>query len=51
MFFDVGILSFEKQKMAIKHRWVNDENDEEHAYKLILVFQGKENEINQHRTH
>ena len=31
------------KKMAIQHRWVNDENDEAHAYKLILVFQCKEN--------
>ena len=43
MFFDAGIFSFEKQKMTIKHCWVNDENDEAHAYKLISVFQGKEN--------
>ena len=34
---------FKKQKMAIPHRWVNDENDEVCAYKLILVFQGKQN--------
>ena len=43
MFFDAGVSSFEKQKMVIPHRWVNDENDEAYAYKLILVFQGKEN--------
>ena len=29
--------------MAIGHCWFNDENDEAHVYKLILVFQGKEN--------
>ena len=29
--------------MTIKHRWVNDENNEAHAYNLILVFQGKGN--------
>ena len=43
MFFDAGVFSFEKQKMAIQHHWVNEENDEAHAYKFILVFQGKEN--------
>ena len=50
IFFDARIFSFDKQKMAIQwpkmaiqHRWVNDENDEAHAYKLILVFQAKEN--------
>ena len=41
-FFDARIFSFEKQKITIQHRWVNDENDKAHAYKLILVFQGKE---------
>ena len=46
MFFDAGVFPFEKQKVAIRHRWVNGENDEAHAYKLILVFQGKENQIN-----
>ena len=51
MFCDARIFSFEKQKMAIRHHWVNDENDEAHVYKLILVFQGKENEINQKRTY
>ena len=43
MFFDAGVFSFEKQKMGIQHRWVNDESNESHAYKLFLVFQGKEN--------
>ena len=42
MFFDAAVLLFEKQNMAIQHCWVNDENDKAHAYKLILVFQGKE---------
>ena len=51
MFFNAGVFSFEKQKMAIRHCWVNDENNEAHAYKLFLVFHGKENYINQHRTH
>ena len=51
MFFDAGVLSFQKQKMAIQHSWVNDENHQIHIYKLILVFQGKENYKNQHRTH
>ena len=43
MFFSAGVFLLEKQKMAIQHCWVNDENDEAHAYKLTLVFQGKEN--------
>ena len=43
MIFDARVFLFEKQKIVIQHRWVNDENDEAHAYKLILVFQGKEN--------
>ena len=43
MFFNAGVFLFKKQKMAIQHRWVNDESNETHAYKLILVFQGKEN--------
>ena len=51
MYFDARVFSFEKQKMAIQGRWVNDENDEAHAYKFILVFQGTEDYINQHRTH
>ena len=29
--------------MAMQHRWVNDEKNEAHDYKLIIVFQGKEN--------
>ena len=37
-FFDAGIFLFKKQKMAIQHRWVNDENDEAHVSKLILVL-------------
>ena len=37
--------------MAIQHRWVNDKNNEAHVYKLILVFQGKENQTNQNGTH
>ena len=49
MFFDARVFSLEKQEMTIQYCWVN-ENDEAHAYKLILVFQGKENVINQHRT-
>ena len=40
-----------KQKVAIQHFWVNDENGEAHVYKLILVFQGKEKKTNKHRTH
>ena len=51
MFFDAEVLLFEKQKMATQHHWVNDKNDEAYAYKLMLVFQGKENQINQRRTH
>ena len=43
MLFDTRVFLFEKQKMAIQHHWVNDENDEAHVYKLILVFQAKEN--------
>ena len=43
MFFDAGVFSFKKQKMAMQHCWVNDENLEAHAYMLLLVFQGKEN--------
>ena len=43
MFFNAGLFLFKKQEMTIQHRWVNDENDEAHACKLILVFQGKEN--------
>ena len=31
-FFDAGVFSFEEKKMAIQHRWVNDENNEAHAY-------------------
>ena len=34
MFFNAGVFLFKKQKMAIQHRLVNDENDEAHAYKL-----------------
>ena len=43
IFFDARVFSFDKQKIAIHHRWVNDENDEANAYKLILVCPGKEN--------
>ena len=52
MSFYTRVLLFKKQKMAIWHRWVNDENNEAHAYKLILVdFQGNENYRNKQRTH
>ena len=43
MFFNARVFSLEKQKMAIQHCWMNDENNEAHGYTLILVFQGKEN--------
>ena len=43
MFFGTQILSFEKQKIAIQHGWVNDENDEAHVYKFILVFRSTVN--------
>ena len=33
-----GVFLFEKQKMAIQHHWVNDENGEAHAYKLFVVL-------------
>ena len=52
MSFYARVFSFEKQKMAIWHHWVNDENNEAHAYKLILVdFRGNENYRNKQRTH
>ena len=41
MFFGARVFWFEKQKMAIWHRWVNDENNDAHVYRLFLVFQGK----------
>ena len=28
MFFDADVFSLKKQKMAIRHRWVNNDNDE-----------------------
>ena len=37
--------------MAIYNCWVDDEIGEMHFYKLILVFQGKENQINKQRTY
>ena len=43
MFFGTQILSFEKQKIATQHGWVNDENDEAHVYKFILVFRSTVN--------
>ena len=42
MFSDVKVFSFEKQKVTICYHWVNDEDDETHIYKLVLVFWGKE---------
>ena len=38
MFFDAGVFSFGKQKIAIQHHRVNDENIAAHVYKLIVVF-------------
>ena len=46
MFFDAGVFSLEKQKndhTTSLGDWVNDENNEANVYKLILVFQSKEN--------
>ena len=38
MLFDAGVFLFGKQKIAMQHHWVNDENIAAHVYKLILVF-------------
>ena len=43
MFFDAVVFLLKKQRMAIQHHLMNDENNEAQVYKLVLVFQVKEN--------